>query len=254
MKIAVTGKGGVGKTTISAVLARLFSEKGYSVIAIDADPDANLASTLGVPDEQDIVPIVEMKQLIAERMDAEPGQMGAYFRLNPRVDDIPEKYCTRYNGIRLLVMGTIRKGGSGCACPENVFLKELLSYLFVEEKDMVIMDMVAGVEHLGRGTARAMDMMLAVVEPNRRSIATALRIKELAADLGVSEIRVVANKIRNDEERDFIDRGVAPLEVIGYIPWNEQILKAGMGYGIDQIYRMEQFDQIQKNIQGAKIK
>ena len=253
MKIAITGKGGVGKTTIAAVMARSFSENNSSVIAIDADPDASLAMTLGVPDEEKIVPIVEMKELITERMGAAPGQMGAYFKLNPKVDDIPAKYYTIHEGIRLLVMGTISEGGGGCACPENVFLKELLSYLFVEERDMVIMDMVAGVEHLGRGTANAMDMMIAVVEPNRRSIATAHRIKELASDLGVGEIRVVANKIRNDAEREFIDKGVAPLEVIGYIPWNEQILKAGMGHGIDQIYRMKEFEEVYKNIQGARI-
>ncbi len=254
MKLAITGKGGAGKTTLAAVLARRFAEKGYSVIAIDADPDANLASTLGFPEKQPIVPLVEMKQLITERMGAAPGQVGAYFKLNPRVDDVPEKYSVCHNGIRLLVMGTIRKGGGGCACPENVFLKELLRYLFTEEKDMVVMDMVAGIEHLGRGTAAGMDMMLVLVEPNQRSIETAFRIKQLAAEIGVDEIKVVANKIRNDDERRFIDEKITPLEIIGYVPWDEKIIVAGMGRGIDQIYQMEEFEKIELKIEGARIK
>ncbi|GAI88185.1 unnamed protein product [marine sediment metagenome] len=210
MKLAITGKGGTGKTTFAAVLSRRFAESGYSVIAFDADPDANLASTLGFPDAENIVPLVEMKELITERMGAVPGQTGQYFRLNPRVDDIPEKYSLSHNGIRLLVMGTVTKGGGGCACPENTFLRELLTHLFTAEKDIVIMDMVAGVEHLGRGTATAMDMLLVVVEPNQRSIETAIRIKKLASDIGISDIRVVANKIRNDEERAFIEKKHRP--------------------------------------------
>jgi len=254
MKLAITGKGGTGKTTLAAVLSRRFAEGGYSVIAIDADPDANLASTLGFPDDHKIVPLVDMKELISERMGTKPGQVGAYFRLNPRVDDIPEKYSVCHNGIRLLVMGTIRKGGGGCACPENVFLKELLSYLFTEEKDMVVMDMVAGIEHLGRGTAAAMDMLLVMVEPNQRSIETAFRVKELAADLGVDDIRVVANKIRNPEERRFIEENITSLEIIGHIPWDEQIIKSGMGQNVELIYRMEEFEKIQMNIEGAIVK
>ena len=167
MKIAVTGKGGVGKTTFSSMLSRMFADDGYRVVSVDADPDANLGLALGFPKEvyETIVPISEMKNLVNERTSAETGTFNKMFKLNPKVDDIPDKYCKEYNGVRLLTLGTVDSGGSGCVCPEHVLLKRLCSHLILQNKDVVVMDMEAGIEHLGRGTAQGVDAFIVVVEP-----------------------------------------------------------------------------------------
>jgi len=226
MKIAVAGKGGVGKTTLSAVLSRLYRDEGRNVLAIDADSNPNLATSLGVP-MKDITPLSEQKELVEERTKTKLGGFGAVFKLNPRVDDIAQKYAVEHDNIKLLVMGTVKMGESGCACPANVLVKALLTHLLLAEKDVVICDMEAGVEHLGRGTAKAVDAMIIVVEPGRRSTETANHIHELAQDLGIGNVFVVGNKVRTEKEREFIKDQVT-MDVLGYIPYDERIIEADM--------------------------
>jgi CO dehydrogenase maturation factor len=220
MKLAITGKGGVGKTTLAAGLALSFAQEGKRVIAIDADPDSNLAATLGFPEPEKIIPLVEMKELIEERTGVKPGTVGGYFKLNPRVDDIPDRFSKEHKGIRLLLMGRVKKGGSGCFCPENAFLKAVLSYLFFSQEDVVILDMEAGIEHLGRGTAEGVDSLIVVVEPSMRSIETAFRIKSLAKDLKIERVFLVGNKVRGDEDVDFIRKNISDFEILGFIWYN----------------------------------
>ena len=228
MKIAISGKGGVGKTLLTSLLAHTFATSGYSVLAIDADPDANLAATLGFTHPEDIVPISEMKDLIAERTETQPGRSGVYFKLNPRVDDLPEKYWQKLDGIRLMVMGRIKKGGTGCYCPENTLLKALISHLLLARKDVIIMDMEAGIEHLGRATASAVDKLVVVVEPGRRSLETARSINTLAKDIGLKNIAVVGNKIRTQSDRDFLTSSLPDLEFLGFIPYDQAIVDADL--------------------------
>ena len=226
MKIAISGKGGVGKTLLTSLLARTYAENGYSVIAIDADPDANLATALGFPDADKVIPVSEMKELIAERTETKQGKSGLYFKINPRVDDIPEKYSLKHNGIRLLVMGPVKKGGTGCYCPENAFLAALLSHLLITRGEVVILDMAAGIEHLGRGTAKAVDKLIIVVEPGRVSIETAYRIEKLAKDIGIENLVVVGNKIHNQSEIEFIKSSLKGFDILGYLPYDPLITQA----------------------------
>jgi len=228
MKIAITGKGGVGKTTLAAGLAIFFSQQGEKVFAIDADPDANLALSLGFPEPSQIKPLIEMKQLIGERTGTKSGGLNPYFKLNPRVDDIPEKYFAHYRRINLAVMGTVRGGGLGCTCPENAFLKALLGHLILERREIVILDMEAGIEHLGRGTARGVDKMIIVVEPGTRSIETAFRIRQLAEEIGIKDIVVVGNKIRHDSDKEFLKSRMPHFNFLGFIQYDEKILEADL--------------------------
>jgi len=217
MKIAISGKGGVGKTTISAGIARYFAGLGKNVLAVDADPNANLGLTLGF---KKIPPaLIEMQELIDERMESKKGGSGTYFRLNPRVDDIPEKYSVNEGGIRLIAMGGMKKGGSGCACPENAFIKALISHLILRTDEVVVMDMEAGLEHFGRGTAQGVDLLLVVVEPDRNSTDTAGKIQKLAGQIGIKGVSIVANKIRDEEDEKFIRKELDKLKIIGYIPY-----------------------------------
>jgi CO dehydrogenase maturation factor len=218
-KIAITGKGGVGKTTLTSLLAYIYAERGQKVLAIDADPNANLASALGFPAEvaAQIVPIAEMEKLIYERTGAKPGEFGGFFRLNPRVDDIPDRFSAEWRGVRLLVMGTIKGGGTGCVCPESALLKHLVRHLLLQRSELIILDMEAGIEHLGRGTAGAVDAMIAVVEPGQRSLKTAQTISRLAADIGIEEVCVVGNKVRGQDDRDFIAESLPGFRVIGFL-------------------------------------
>jgi len=226
MKIAISGKGGVGKTLLAALLSKTFAESGYSVIAIDADPDSNLAATLGFPHSEKITPISEMSDLIEERTGVRPGQAGALYKLNPKVDDLPEKYSLEYNGIRLMVMGRIKKGGTGCYCPENALLQALITHLFLARDEVVILDMEAGIEHLGRGTAKVVDKLIVVVEPGRRSIETAYRIDKLARDIGLQNIAVVGNKFRSQSDREFLISSLPNFEFLGFIPYDQAIVDA----------------------------
>ncbi|MPW26624.1 AAA family ATPase [Alkalibaculum sp. M08DMB] len=225
MKIAITGKGGVGKSTISAALCRCFNENGYKVLAVDADPDANLALALGMnaDDAAKIVPISEMKDLVEERTGSPAGTYGQTFKLNPKVDDIPDRYAREYDGVKVLVMGSVDIGGAGCVCAEHVLLKKLMSHLILHEKDVVVMDMEAGIEHLGRGTASEVDAFIAVVEPGERSVQTFYSVKKLAADLGVSNVMVIGNKITDKEDEDFIREHVGEEHCIGFIYYDKKI-------------------------------
>lgn len=226
MKIAISGKGGVGKTLLASFLSRVFAESGYSVLAIDADPDANLAATLGFPEAEKIVPISESAGLVRERTGAQPGQSGFFFKLNPKVGDLPERYCLEHNGIRLMVMGRLKKGGSGCYCPENVLLKALVGHLLLARKEVVILDMEAGIEHLGRATAGAVDKLIVVVEPGRRSIEAVDKIERLARDIGLPNIAVVGNKLRSQAERDFLVASLPGREFLGFIPYDQELVAA----------------------------
>jgi len=228
MKIAISGKGGVGKTLTAASLAQIFAQSGYAVLAIDADSNANLAFTLGFPDSDKIAPISEMKELVEERTGTPPGQSGGLFRLNPKVDDIPPKYAVEHNGIKLMVLGKIKQAGSGCYCSENSLLRALLSHLLVAMNEVVILDMEAGVEHLGRATAGAVDTMIVVVEPGRASIETAFRINRLARDIGIQKIVMVGNKIRNPRDKEFITSSLHEFEFIGFIPYDQAIVDADL--------------------------
>ncbi|MFL7808460.1 MAG: AAA family ATPase [Anaerolineae bacterium] len=229
-KIAVTGKGGVGKTSFASLLAYILTERGQKVYAIDADPNATLAHALGLPRElaDQITPIVEMDDLIEERTGARPGEYGRMFKLNPRVDDIPERFSVEYRGVHLLQMGTVRGAGAGCVCPENAVLRMLVTHLLLREQETVILDMVAGLEHLGRGTARAVDAMFAIVEPGTRSIDTAHRIAALAADLGVESLWVVANKVRSPSDEDYIRQHLDGLPLVGALPYSDRAIEADM--------------------------
>jgi CO dehydrogenase maturation factor len=231
MKIAVTGKGGTGKSTLAGILAHLYQASGAKVLAVDADPDANLASALGVPREEAarITPISARRELIKERTGANPSQFGQLFKLNPTVADIPEEYCLTYRGIRLLVMGGVKKGGGGCACPENVLLRSLLEEVILRRDEAVIVDMEAGIEHLGRGTARAIDRMLIMVEPGARSVDTAHAIMKLAAEIGIGRFGVVGNKVRSAAERDWIAGQFPAGLILGFLPYAEIILEADRG-------------------------
>ncbi|MCE5244772.1 MAG: carbon monoxide dehydrogenase accessory protein CooC [Syntrophobacteraceae bacterium] len=229
MKIAVSGKGGVGKTTLSAFLVKWFAAQGRKVLAIDADPDANLGSGLGLAGASEIVPIAGMKELVAERTESTPGGFGGFFKLNPQVDDLPEKLAVPCGErIRLMVMGGVKKGGSGCVCPESVLLKNLVQHLILRRDEVVVMDMEAGIEHLGRGTSKAVDCLVIVVEPGRRSVETALRIQELAGDIGLRRAALVGNKIRGAADRDFLVKSLPGWVFLGFIPYDEEIVEADL--------------------------
>lgn len=226
MKIAVTGKGGVGKTTFAATLARLYAEEGKNVLAADVDPDANLGLALGFSEEEldSIVPISKMRKLIQERTGADATNQ--FFRMNPKVSDIPDLYAKSCNGVKLLTLGTVETGGSGCVCPEHVMLKRIINHLVLRSNDVVILDMEAGLEHLGRGTTEGMDQFIVVIEPGARSVQTYKNVKRLADDLGVKQVRVVANKVRGEEDEAFIKSKIPVCDLLGFIHYNSEVIDA----------------------------
>ena len=228
MKLAVSGKGGVGKTTFSALLIRTLNAQGKHVLAIDADPDANLAAALGIADADKIVPIAEMKDLIFERTEARPGSIGGFFKLNPKVDDLPEKLSAKLDHIKLMRLGGVKKGGAGCICPESTLLKALITHIVLARDEVVVMDMEAGIEHLGRATASAVDRLLVVVEPGRRSIDTARHIRQLASEIGLKRIGVIGNKIRTQKDREFLQKHLSGFEILGFIPHDDAFIEADL--------------------------
>ncbi len=220
MKLAISGKGGVGKTTFAALISQVYADQGRQVLAVDADPSPCLAGALGFPPEARarLHPISEMDDLIYERTGAKPGQLGGFFTINPRVDDIPQRFSVVHRNVRLLEMGSVDTGGSGCICPESALLKTLFTHLLFRKDEVLILDMYAGVEHLGRATVDFVDAMIVVCEPTRRSLATTAQIKDLANDIGLHRLWLVGNKIRSQDEVDFLYRESPGLPVLGYLP------------------------------------
>jgi CO dehydrogenase maturation factor len=220
MKLAISGKGGVGKTTLAALLAQVYADAGRDVLAVDADPAPCLAGALGFPPDlrARLHPIAEMDDLIEERTGAKPGTVGGFFTINPRVDDLPERFSVTHRGVRLLEMGSVDVGGSGCICPESAMLKTLFTHLLFRKDDVLILDMYAGVEHLGRATVDFVDALVIVVEPTRRSLGTAAQIKKLAADIGLTRLWLVGNKVRNDEEAAFLAAETPGIPLLGTLP------------------------------------
>lgn len=227
MKLAISGKGGVGKTTVAAALIRFFASRGYRVYAVDADPDISLGTVLGLPEEQigALKPVVDMREAIAERA----GGNGAFFSLNPEVDDLLADYTMAYGNILFLKMGAVKHGGSTCYCRENAVLNALVNSLLLKREEIVVLDMSAGIEHLTRGTARGVDVMLIVTEPSLVSVRTARVVQNLAKELGVAHIKFIANKVRNSLEREFLQQHFKEEEILGIIPFDEDILNLGLG-------------------------
>lgn len=228
MKLAIVGKGGAGKTTLAASLARRLAAAKRSVIAVDADPDGNLAAALGVAEQSIPAPIVEMKELVRERTAAGDSGGGLIFKLNPRVDDLPQKFSVDAGGVRLLVLGTVESGGQGCLCPAGAMLKALLQHLLLRVPDDVILDMEAGLEHMGRASARGVDAMIAVVEPGMRSVQTARRVKTLAADIGISSPFVVTNRIRSPRDEETLRKTLDGFQILGSIPYCPELVSTDL--------------------------
>ena len=228
MKIAVSGKGGVGKTTFSALLIRMLSDSGKKVLAIDADPDANLAAAIGIEDAERITPIAEMKDMIFERTGAKPGTVGGFFKINPKVDDLPDTLSVKKDNIKLMRLGSVKKGGGGCLCPESTLLKNLVMHIVLLRDEVVVMDMEAGIEHLGRATATAVDKLIVVVEPGRRSIDTANHIRQLAQEIHLERIAIVGNKIRSPKDEAFIREHLSDFDIMGFLPYGNELIEADL--------------------------
>lgn len=228
MKIAITGKGGVGKTTLTSLLAYTYADLEYQVLAVDADPSPCLGAALGFPNDllAGLTPIARMDELIYERTGAQPGTTGGFFKLNPRVDDLPDRFSAVQGNIRLLELGAVEMGGSGCICPESTMLRSLITHILLRMDEVVLMDMYAGVEHLGRATADAVDAMIIVVEPTARSIGTATQIKSLAEDLKLAKLYLVGSKLRNEDDRAFIMSRSPGLPILGYLFNDERVIEA----------------------------
>lgn len=228
MKLAVSGKGGVGKTTFSAILSRSLDAQGKRVLAIDADPDANLAAAIGMSNADQITPIAEMEELIYERTEAKPGSMGGFFKLNPRVDDLPDALSVKMGNIKLMRLGGVKKGGSGCICPESTLLKALVTHIVLARDEVVLMDMEAGIEHLGRATAQAVDRLIVVVEPGRRSMDTAKNIRQLASQINLNHLSLIGNKIRNRKDEDYLKQNLSDFEFLGFLPYDNALIEADL--------------------------
>jgi len=245
MKIAISGKGGVGKTTLAGVMARIVAAEGKKVLAIDADPDSNLASAIGLDKEAlaKLSPIASMTSLVEQRTGAKKGTFGAMLKLNPKVDDLPDEWGVVYQGVKLLLLGCIPQGGGGCFCPENVLLKNLVRHLLIQQEEALIIDMEAGLEHLGRGSTGQVDALIIVVEPGQRAINTAKQIKKLGEDLHIKRIMIVGNKVASDQDRKIIEENLSDFPVLGHMSLNPMVLQADREgkspYDIDEKIREE---------------
>ena len=232
MKIAVSGKGGVGKTTLSSMLAATLSLKGHKVVAIDADPDANLAAAFGLSRENYPRFLAEMRDLIAERTGAK-NAYGGYFKLNPKVDDIPDEYSRRVGNVHLLALGGVKRGGEGCICPATALIKALLTHLLLGSEDSLIMDMDAGIEHLGRATTQSMDALVVVVDEGPWSMQTAHRVRELAGDLGIKSLAAVVNRASEATDYDALHKELAGIPIVGSLPYDTRLVHGVVG-GADE--------------------
>ena len=249
MKLAISGKGGVGKTTIAAGLARRYVANGFDVLAVDADPDANLAEALGYAGE--ITPISGMKDLIAERTGGQPGTYGVFVKLNPEVSDLPDRLTVDVGGVKVLTLGAVRRGGGGCACPENVLLRNLLSHVILRRGECIIVDMEAGIEHLGRSTVEAVDALAVVVEPSQRSLGTAFRIRDLAEEVGLKSIVAIGSKVRGQKDRDFVKDRLEGFPILGWVSYNEEIQRAdqtGEAKALDAPLFTQEIDDIMSQL------
>jgi CO dehydrogenase maturation factor len=218
----------VGKTTVCAVWAQMLAGDGFDVLAIDADPNANLASALGIPSEQSLEPLIKMKELIAERTGAGKDAIGAYFKLNPKVSDLPEKYSLEVNGLKLLVLGAITQAGAGCACPEGAFLKALLTYTMLQSQEVVLVDLAAGVEFMGRASIQGIDALVVVVEPGSRSIETATNIARMGKELGIKQVAAIANKITDAEQVERIRSQLGNMTILASVKYNPAVQEADL--------------------------
>jgi CO dehydrogenase maturation factor len=225
MKIAISGKGGVGKSTLAAALAILMARRGDKVLAVDADPDSNLAACLGIPLEKqkEIIPISRQADLIEERTGAKSDGYGQAFKLNPEVGDIADRFAFTHEGVSLLVLGAVQKGGGGCACPESVLIRSLVADLVLQKDESLVMDMEAGIEHLGRGTASGVDVMVVVLEPGQRSVETAQRIVRMAGEIGLKNVRFAANKVAGAADELFVRNAFPDNRLLGIVPYSEEI-------------------------------
>ena len=230
VKIAIGGKGGVGKTTVCAVWAQLFAQDGFDVLAIDADPNTTLAFAFGIPSERNPEPLIKMKQLIAERTGTDREAIGAYFKLNPQVSDLPQKHWIEVNGVKLLVLGAITQAGGGCACPEGTFLKALLTHTILQRQEMVLVDLAAGVEFMGRASVQGVDAFVVVVEPGGRSIETANNVAKMARELGIKNVAAIANKITETTQTDVIQSKLKDLALLGSIPYSRSVQQADLEF------------------------
>ena len=228
MKLAIVGKGGVGKTTLAAALARRLASLGRPVVAVDADPDGNLASALGIAEDRMPQPIAQMRDLILQRTDAKDEGAGLMFKLNPKVDDLPERFSVDASGVRLLVLGTVESGGKGCMCPEGAVLKALMQHLLLRVSDDVILDMEAGLEHMGRASAKGVDALISVVEPGMRSVQTATKIQKLAQDIGIDRTFVVANRVRDPRQRETLEHSLGGQTILGTLPYCDDLAQADL--------------------------
>ena len=221
MKIAVSGKGGAGKTTIAAFLIQALADRDRQVLAIDADPSPHLARALDFPQAEEIRPIAEMRDLIQERSERD----GPFYRLNPKVSDLPERFMRQKGNIKLMVLGAIQQGGAGCACADNAVLRTLLNILLLSPNEDIVIDMEAGVEHLGRGTIASVDHLLIVIQPYRGSLETASKILALGKDLKINHLGIVANQVHGLEDMNYIQdySGVKP---IGVFPDSDEVREA----------------------------
>ena len=229
-KIAIGGKGGVGKTTVSAVWSQLFAQDGFDVLAIDADPNTNLASAFGIPSERNPEPLIKMKQLIAERTGTDKDALGSYFKLNPKVSDLPQKHWIEANGVKLLVLGAITQAGGGCACPEGTFLKALLTHTILQRQEIVLVDLAAGVEFMGRASVQGVDAFVVVVEPGGRSIETANNVAKMARELGIKNVAAIANKITEAAQTNVIKSQLKDVALLGSLAYSSSVQKADLEF------------------------
>lgn len=230
MKVAVSGKGGVGKTLIAGGIARGFAERKYKTIAIDADSSPNLALTLGLTAEEarKIVPISENKALVDSKTST--GYSHVY-NLNFSVDDIVKEYSVATPlGVNLIVMGTVQSMGAGCMCAPTAVIRALLRYLVVETDEAVVLDLEAGVEHIGRGTARQVDVLLIVADSNLKSLEIAKHIHDMAAAAGMKQLYLVGNRVMNDEQKvaikSYADKN--GLTVLDFVPFDTKVTEFDM--------------------------